>query len=375
MIREIHKMKNVTVSFRRGKELIVGVEKKVPLSFLKESDRIPKVLSDGTKTDVIVIPKMRNLTYCNQENGGCDIHSIRHRPVVGGVSYAPSDSGAGTLGVFVKDSFDQSIVALTCNHVIGPELGPGSLLPFYWVSNVLDVDMLQPSPLDGGEYPRDMVGTGKRAVGTIFGPDGVNTVDVAIGTLEGSNIFRPGIQDLVRGGVFPFAEKLEYAAGNTVEKVGRTTGRSIGTILSTEANGNVYFGAETPENTAYYENVIAITATERFTSGGDSGSGVFIKTGGQWKLIGILFAGSDDGLIALVSHISDIADLLYIEEWDGAINVPDGSGDVILVDGVCYYNAEEEAAGIITHSPDRIFDNCEDCLSNQSANTLFGNVI
>jgi len=376
MIRKIHTMKNVTVSYEKNGVLYVGVEKKVSLSKLAIKDRIPKILPNGMKTDVIIVPKIRTLAYCGQEVIGCGIHSIKHRPLIGGISYAPSTSGAATLGAFVLDSVDDTIVALTNNHVIGPTLGVGSSIPDYWISNVAGVNMLQPSPLDGGTSI-DQIGTGKRAVPTIFGGSsvGTNLVDAAIGTISGLNMTIPGIQSLVRGGSFPFAEKNTYYAGNVCRKVGRTTGNSIGQIFSTNVNVTSIFGANTVNNHAYYEGMIMITSTERFSAGGDSGSMIFVKSQGVWQIVGILFAGSDDGLTTFACHIADVASLLSVEAWDGHIYLPMTQTGVVSVNGVCYYNTEEDSTGFQTHAAQRVFNSSEDCVSNASTKTLFGNML
>jgi len=377
MIRKIHTMKNVTVSYEKNGVLYVGVEKKVPLKSLDTKDRIPKTLPDGRMTDVIVIPKVRMLSFCNQENGGCGIHAIKHRPLVGGLSYAPDDSGAATLGAFVKDLRDGTTVALTCNHVIGPELGINSAIPDYYVADVTAVNMVQPSPLDGGIAPDDNIGLGKRAVGTIFGGSsvGTNLVDCAIGTITGINMTTPGIQDLIRGGSFPFAEKNTYYYLNECRKAGRTTGNSVGIIFDTNVNVTAIMGADTPNNRAYYEGVIMITSDTRFSAGGDSGSVVVVKTGGVWEIVGILFAGSDDGLTTFACHIADVATLLEVEAWDGSIYMPGGQTGVLLANGLCYYTLDEETGGDPTHTAEAVFDDCEECISNASAKTLFGNVL
>ena len=375
MIREIHNMKNVAVSYEKDGKLIVGVVKKVPLFYLEPKDRIPKILENGMETDVIVVPRIRSSMYCNQTGDGCGIHAIRHRPLLGGISFCPEDSGAGTLGVFVKDNFDNTIVALTCNHVLGPTLGEESLLPDVYVSDLKDVEILQPSPLDGGSSPNDLVAKGKNTVGIVFGPDGINTIDAATATITNINLSTPGVESLVRGGLFPFAEKYEYSTGNTVCKVGRTTGHSTGEILLTTVNINVLFGPNTPNNTAYFENVIMITSTERFSAPGDSGSAVFCKIGGQWKIIGILFAGDDLGLNTFVCHISDIATLLDLSAWEGEIGISASSNNVIIVNGLCYYDFEEEIAGDISHTPEQSFTDCAECLPNESKKTLFGNIL
>jgi len=375
MIRQIHNMKNVTVSFEKAGVLYVGVEQKVPLHTLAPKDRIPKILLDGRKTDVIIIPKIRMLNYCNQENYGCSSHSIKRRPIVGGISYAPSNSGAATLGMFVKDSTDDTIVALTCNHVIGPVLGEGSDAPTYYIADITTVDMVQPSPLDGGSSPIDSLGNGKRAVGTIFGPEGENLVDCAISSLAGINLYTPGIEGLLKGGHFPFAEKYEYSVGNEVRKSGRTTGNSIGQISSIAANVTALLGEDTENNRAYYSGVIMITSSTRFSAGGDSGSVVVCKIGGQWKIIGLLFAGSGDGLTTFVCHIADVAELLEVEAWDGRIYMAQTQTGIILANGLCYYDTEEVTSGLLTHTAERVFDDCEECISDASAKTLFGNML
>jgi hypothetical protein len=377
MIREIHKKRNVIFSYRKGLTTFVGVRKKQPLSELPGDDRIPKIAPDGTQTDVIVVPKLRTMTYCNQESGGCGRHKQKQRPIVGGLSFCPSESGAATLGMIVQDATDYRIVGLSNNHVIGPVLGVGSAYPDFYVEDITTIECLQPSPLDGGLSPADALGYGKRAVPTIFGGAiiGVNTVDAAICQIVGIDMYAPGIESLLMGGYFPFAQKYEYFEGSTVVKAGRTTGLSTGEILATNAAATLIYGADIPANHSYYENIIAITSENRFVSPGDSGSVILCKIEGQWKIIGLLMGGSEDGKLCLACHIQDVAELLQIQQWEGQIFLPESYTGAVRVDRYCYQPSGEIIAGDQTHTVVRNYTNCYECLSDLSRKTLFGNVL
>jgi hypothetical protein len=71
------------------------------------------------------------------------------RPVPGGASCSSSTSvGAGTIGGWVWDNTDDTIVMLSNRHVFGSAGGV----------------IIQPGTTDGGQSPQDRIGTVKRSV-------------------------------------------------------------------------------------------------------------------------------------------------------------------------------------------------------------------
>ncbi len=82
-------------------------------------------------------------------------------------------------------------------------------------------------------------------------------------------------------------------------------------------------------------------ASEAQATTGDSGGGVFVQVGGQWKLTGIMVAASSGGLsnepgtpwTALYGDTTYITDLSYYRDQILAIAVPEPSSTVLMVQG------------------------------------------
>jgi hypothetical protein len=355
-IRRIHNMKNVTVSFEQNGKLVVGVSKKVQLNTLDEKDRIPKILESGLKTDVIEIPKIHGY------------NRKKYRPLRAGVSCCPDDSGAATMGLIARDLYDNSLVGVSCNHAIGPVYDPDYSVPVGGMLNPTSVVMVQPGPLD--DLSAEQIGIGKRCVPMQYGSTGSNLVDAGIFTITGTNMVVPAMCRMWYGGSLPFAHKYEYFESVRVYKSGRTTYLTAGTIFSIAGSVTVTYGTDT----AFFTDCIVIAGTA-FGLPGDSGSAIVCKIGGQYKTIGILFAGNEDGSLVFACHMDDVVAQLNIAEWDGSINMEQSESGALLIDGICYHDSGEEIVAIATHSPDKTFTDCEECLIDQNRKRLFGNVI
>jgi hypothetical protein len=346
--------------------VVIGVKRKIPKDLIAEEDVIPDVLPDGVITDVIECPEIMALGTCTGgAGGGCPDHDIKYRPLQGGISAIEDGATACTLGVIVKDSTDGRLVALTNNHCAGLQYDPAYKVPTNGNLSAAGIDMLQPSPNDGGTNPADVYGTVKRAVSMEFGTDSIqdNIVDCAISTIATDDASTP-ILDLHEG-PFPFATSAEYGVGTEVVKSGRTTGNTpppTTTITSTNANVNVSYGAG-DENLAPFSNQIIYTAATRFSQGGDSGSAALAVIGGEYKIIGLHFAGNGTGTLGVACHIENVASELGVEEWNGDIVVANNFADSISVNGVCY----ERVGGTeddITHTVGATHIDCEDCAND-----------
>src|SRR5690606_19408710 len=141
----------------------------------------------------------------------------KRRPLVPGCSIGHPDVTAGTLGAFVE--VDGKAHALSNNHVLG-DSGRGAVGDAAW----------QPGSADGGGE-NDSIG--ELAAFSKLDTDRPNRVDAAIAALADGMEFDatayPG------GAITGVAE--EPPSGGEVEKLGRTTGHTSGTITAFEVDG------------------------------------------------------------------------------------------------------------------------------------------
>jgi hypothetical protein len=213
------------------------------------------------------------------------------RPVPIGVSTGHPDITAGTIGCRVTDGI--KVYALSNNHVYANENR----------ATVGDA-VIQPGTADGGALPDDKIGTLAAFVPIEFGMFGYNTIDVAIaeclGTLDNST-------PIGLGGGYGIPNSITSGAyiNQSVQKYGRTTGLTTGTIADT----NGAFLVRYSRSFAIFYNQIVIE-DPYFSAGGDSGS-LIVTNDSDCKPIGLLFAGSDTTTIAnpiddVLSALSDI---------------------------------------------------------------------
>jgi len=343
--------------------VVVGVKNKVNKEDLSEEDLIPSVLPDGVITDIIEFPEILAVGTCTDgTGGGCPDHDAKYRPLQGGISAIEDGATACTLGIVVKDSSDNSLVALTNNHCAGLQYDPTFKVPTNGNLSTVGITMLQPSPNDGGTNPDDAYGTVKRAVTMEFGTDSTqdNSVDASISTISTDDA-STAILD-IHEGPFTFATSAEYSAGTEILKSGRTTGHTpppVATIVSTNANVNVSYGSG-DENVAPFSNQIVYTASSRFTQGGDSGSAVLAVIGGEYKVIGLHFAGNGTGTTGVANHIEDVAAELNVEAWDGSVVVASNLAQSISIGDICYERVGDTTDDI-THTVGATYADCETC--------------
>ncbi|WP_345217857.1 trypsin-like peptidase domain-containing protein [Georgenia halophila] len=196
----------------------------------------------------------------------------RIRPLRPGVSLAHVDVTAGTLGAFVVREADGDLFVLSNWHVLA-----GS--PSAEIGDVI----LQPGPADGGTAPEDRVGTLADLVP--IRPEEAMTVDAAIALLD-----EP--QADLEYPVGTITETVEARGGESVAKVGRTTGRTSGRVSAIELD-DVMVGYGGLGAVSFDDQIEIESSTGGpFSQGGDSGSLVYREDG---VAIGLLFAGSESG--------------------------------------------------------------------------------
>ncbi|WP_156251069.1 hypothetical protein [Pseudactinotalea terrae] len=210
----------------------------------------------------------------------------RIRPVPGGVSVGPP---TGTLGGWVWDETDDTIVALSNEHVFGHTAG---------------ARMPQPGTvIDGGSNPADTIGTTKRGIARTT--TGTNTVDCAIMAPTNEDIYELTVHD-----IGPAVYALATPVLNLlVEKFGRTTEHTYGRLASVDYMTTLVSG-HTFDDCLRIEPV---DPSDDWSAGGDSGSVVFSQTptseGGAIKpAVGLHFAGG--GVYGVACKIQNVFDEL-----------------------------------------------------------------
>lgn len=201
------------------------------------------------------------------------------RPLVIGASVGHVGVTAGTIGAFVRRG--SSTFILSNNHVLANE---GLAKAGDWV--------LQRAAFDGGKQPNDRVA--RLRFWIKLKPTARNFVDAALAAIEkgvehDANLLRAlvGGKDRTLAGLG--ADFIDE--GETVYKIGRTTGPTKGRITAFDLD-NVVVNYDT--GNLRFDNQIEIEGTGRlpFSDGGDSGS---LIVNGDMKAVALLFAGGEIG--------------------------------------------------------------------------------
>ena len=303
--------------------VVVLVKQKLPSGQLRPEDLVPPEI-EGVPTDVWEVGEL----WALQDRRGL------WRPAPGGVSIGHFAITAGTLGTLVRDRQSGELLILSNNHVLAN-------------SNDAQVgdSILQPGPHDIANFlhqnpddPRFRIATLERFVPISFSTD-VPTCDLARAAADVANAIAGALGSAHRlmayrvdlaasnevdaavarpldpsalerdilgvGGVL--GNGIEEAAlGDAVEKSGRTTGHTTGTVDLIGVTVSVNYGAFPNIRIARFENQIL---TGPISQGGDSGSLVVDRA--TKKAVGLLFAGSDKATI--LNPIPRVLDLLDIE--------------------------------------------------------------
>lgn len=287
--------------------LIVSVTRKVDVSALAAKDLVPRALG-GIKTDVVETGVLRALQLGPRD---------RWRPVVPpGVSVGHHRITAGTFGCLVRRG--DEVFILSNNHVLAD------------VNKGQQGDaILQPGPSDGGtaedriatladyvpidfgttepecpiaelstkllNYVAGALGSSHR-IRAVRQTAGVNRVDAALA--------RPLSPDMVSNEILYIDAPTGVSTatlGTQVQKTGRTTGHTTGTITQIDATVRIdYYGP-----TALFTGQLIASP---MSQGGDSGSAVLDA---ERRVAGLLFAGSDAATV--INPIDEVLTALNVE--------------------------------------------------------------
>jgi hypothetical protein len=248
--------------------VLVFVKQKENIDQLRPSDIIPKNI-DGTITDVVG----RSGEFMTQA------FTARQRPVQGGISCGHLYVTAGTLGGFFLDR-ENKVVGLSNNHVLAAEnrgirghlaLQPGVYDNASWTNN--RIGLLK--------YYRPLVRSNQVSFDAVNWKhiNGYNLEDSATFEIDNPDIANPEIKGI--GLLNNFRDTINI--GEQVQKSGRTTEVTTGTVIGLNATVNVNFGTYSLE---FRDQII----TTGMSQGGDSGS-LLLDT--NKNVVGLLFAGSN----------------------------------------------------------------------------------
>jgi hypothetical protein len=229
------------------------------------------------------------------------------RPVPIGVSTGHPSITAGTIGARVTDG--SGIYALSNNHVYAAINN----------ANIGD-EVLQPGSADGGTLPDDAIGMladfEVMKFCQVFWiwlmcPE-VNTIDAAIADVVDS-MYGPQVRTSTPSNGYgtpnaaihaaygtpdvidDAAEDLTQLLGLSVQKYGRTTELTTGTIDAINATVDVCYDQACTQVARFVEQIIITPGT--FSAGGDSGS-LIVTNNPDRHPVALLFAGSSTQTIA-----------------------------------------------------------------------------
>jgi hypothetical protein len=208
--------------------------------------------------------------------------TLRTRPAPIGFSVGHPDITAGTLGARVTNG--TQVFILSNNHVMANSNNAS-----------LGDDILQPGAFDGGSSPGDVIGTLHDYQPFSFSSN--NEIDAAIALVDANAV--SGSTPTTAGYGAPGTTSVTASVSMGVQKYGRTTGLTFGTVAETNVTVSVCIETRGPfgcKSAATFVGQISISDGS-FSDGGDSGS--LIVTNNQAKSpVGLLFAGSSTRTLA-----------------------------------------------------------------------------
>lgn len=239
--------------------ILIFVKEKEPKNELNPTDLIPNKINNK-KTDVVGKSGLFE-AFANTK---------KIRPILGGYSVGHIYVTVGTLGGWFKDSSGE-IVGLSNNHVLANENNAKKYNPItgrgHW--------SVQPGVYDSKLWRQNRIGQLKDFVKLSRYN---NKQDSAICRLDDENIANLKIAGIGYMSGFNLNPKV----GLQIQKVGRTTNKTSGKIISINTTINVRYGSKIKE---FEDQIIC----NNRSAGGDSGS---LLLDFNNNVVGLLYAGS-----------------------------------------------------------------------------------
>jgi hypothetical protein len=267
----------------------IYVERKIPRHLIQPDHLIPENVK-GVDTDVIEAGRFRaylprppaTQRRLRPARPGCSI----------GFQFPEAQAGelmAGTLGAVV--TCDGVSYILSNNHVLANENRLPSGTPIF-----------QPGLLDSGNAASDRIATLARFIA--LETDKPNRVDCALATILDATAVIPAI--LPKIGRLASAEPVQAVEGVQVEKTGRATGYTVGTVFEVSATVPIEFEIG---RLIFEDQLLIRSDAGAFSDGGDSGSLIVECASGQ--ATGLLIGGSPQ--FAIANHIGDVLQALNVK--------------------------------------------------------------
>jgi PKD repeat protein len=256
--------------------------------------------------------------------------TTRSRPAPTGFSVGHPDITAGTYGARVVNGSGNTFM-LSNNHVL---------------ANSNDASIgdatLQPGPSDGGTDPGDRIGTLADFEPIDFEND--NVMDAAIAAPEHADSISASTPTDDAYGA-PGTTVTEASVGMNVQKYGRTTGLTQGTVEEVNVRIAVCYEPAGPfmcKQAATFVDQIGI-GPGTFSDGGDSGS-LIVTDDSNADPVGLLFAGGSDRTFA--NPIGPVLNRFSVSVDDGSgegggttNDPPSASFDATCADLTCDFDA------------------------------------
>ena len=251
--------------------------------------QIPKDI-EGIRTDVLQNTFVLHPLSMRMVGVMPQVDVKTYDPLKGGISIGPcrvinGSIFAGTLGAIVLDNVSNTPMALSNFHVMAVDDR----------SQVGD-PMTQPSLIDGGLCPNDVVGVlQQRFLG--------GEVDCAVSRITGRN-FTNEIVD-----IGPISGIADVVINEAVRKRGRTTGLTFGTVDGIGLTVTLDYGDGLGNQTLTNQITLVVDPTHsaRLGDHGDSGSVVVNEDD---EVIGLYFAGDSTGLTGVANPIRSVLQIL-----------------------------------------------------------------
>jgi S1-C subfamily serine protease len=267
----------------------IYVERKIPRHLVHPDHLLPEGV-EGVVTDVVetgrfqaFLPRVpATQRRVRPARPGCSI----------GFQFPNAGAGelmAGTLSAVV--TADGVSYILSNNHVLANEnaLPPGTAI-------------FQPGLLDGGNVATDRIATLARFIP--LEADKPNRVDCALAAILDAPTVRPAIMPKI--GRLTSVEPIEATEGMRVEKTGRATGYTTGTVFDVSATAAIQFDLGM---LTFEDQVLVRGDAGAFSDGGDSGSLIVDRETG--RATGLLIGGSPQ--FAIANHIGDVLQALNVK--------------------------------------------------------------
>lgn len=282
--------------------LTVLVEQKIPLAELEPADIIPASIA-GYPTDVVASGTFQALDVAINLETAAPGMSIGHYRIT-----------AGTFGALVFDATTNTQLILSNNHVLANSSNGRDQRAY------IGDPILQPGPIDGGRLPEALIATLLRYQPLNFLSANASRLTAALLTVEtgasqpGSaapltNVIDAAVANLVTNalvtpeivGIGPVTGTREAELDLVLQKSGRTTGVTTGSVLLLNAVVRVSYG---PVGTAVFTDQIV---SDLVSGPGDSGS---LVVDNERRAVGLLFAGGNG--LTVCNRIAQVEQLLQI---------------------------------------------------------------